>query len=185
MARQEEIQRLLDELRGADFAAKVLESPNDLSWLIEHCLSTRTKESIETALRRKDGGRLLVRLSACASASSVASASSRIARSRGWSTRTRRSSCTSARRPLGAHVAFDARHDEVCDRAVLSLEREDRAVRRKHEDVRCLGQQPLPLRDSTRVVTPLVGRAETPGELLDLLLDNASRSLTIATMCAS
>ena len=65
------VRRKTDELRGADFAADVFESPNDLSWLVEHCLSTGTKESIETTLRCTDGGRLFVRLSACASASNV------------------------------------------------------------------------------------------------------------------
>lgn len=65
------VRRKIDELRGADFAAAVFESPNDLSWLIEHCLSSRAKESIETTVRRKDGARLFVRLSACASASNV------------------------------------------------------------------------------------------------------------------
>ena len=65
------VRHKIDELRGVDFAADVFESPNDLSWLIEHCLSTRTKESIETTLRRKDGGRLFVRLSACATASNA------------------------------------------------------------------------------------------------------------------
>jgi nitrogen-specific signal transduction histidine kinase len=44
------------------FAAAVFEAPDALSWLIERCLSTRTKESIETTWRRNDGGRLHVRL---------------------------------------------------------------------------------------------------------------------------
>ena len=61
--------RSLDELRGAQFAAGVFEDPNGLSWLIERCLSSRTRESIETTWRRKDGGRLFVRLSAYACAS--------------------------------------------------------------------------------------------------------------------
>ena len=65
------VRRKIDELRGADFAAAVFESPNDLSWLVEHCVSTGTKESIETTLRRSDSGRLFVRLSACASASNI------------------------------------------------------------------------------------------------------------------
>jgi hypothetical protein len=65
------VRRTIDELRGAGFAADVFESPNDLPWLVEHCQSTGTKESIETTLRRTDGGRLFVRLSACASASNV------------------------------------------------------------------------------------------------------------------
>ena len=44
------------------FAAAVFEAPDALSWLIERCLSTRTKESSETTWRRNDGGRLHVRL---------------------------------------------------------------------------------------------------------------------------
>ena len=63
--------RSLDELRGAQFAAGVFEDPNGLSWLIERCLSSRTRESIETTWRRKDGGRLFVRLSAYACAPDV------------------------------------------------------------------------------------------------------------------
>lgn len=58
----------IDDLSEADFAAAVFESPNDLSWLIEQCLRTSAKESIETTLRRKDGARLFVRLSARPSA---------------------------------------------------------------------------------------------------------------------
>ena len=63
--------RTIDELRGAQFAAGVFEDPNGLSWLIDLCLSTRTRESIETTWRRKDGGRLFVRLSAYACAPEV------------------------------------------------------------------------------------------------------------------
>ncbi len=61
------VRRKNDELRGEDFAAAVFESPKDLSWLVERSLGTRTKESIETTLRRQDNARLFVRLSACAS----------------------------------------------------------------------------------------------------------------------
>jgi chromosome segregation ATPase len=57
--------RTIDELRTPQFAG-VFEDPSSLSVLIEHCLSTRTRESIETTWRRKDGGRLFVRLSAYA-----------------------------------------------------------------------------------------------------------------------
>ena len=64
-----------DELRGADWAAAVFESPNDLSWLIERCLGSRGKESTETTWRRKDGSRLWVRLSACATSSDLIEAS--------------------------------------------------------------------------------------------------------------
>jgi PAS domain S-box-containing protein len=60
-----------DELRGADLAASTFESPNDLSWLVERCLDSTRKESTETTWRRKDGSRLLVRLSACAISSDV------------------------------------------------------------------------------------------------------------------
>ena len=63
--------RTFDELRGTHFATAVFEDPNGLSWLIERCLSTRTRESIETTWRRKDGGRLFVRLSAYASSADV------------------------------------------------------------------------------------------------------------------
>jgi nitrogen-specific signal transduction histidine kinase len=63
--------RKADELRSADFAATVFESPDDLSWLIERCLSTRAIEAIETTWRGINGGRLVVRLSAFASASEV------------------------------------------------------------------------------------------------------------------
>jgi PAS domain S-box-containing protein len=52
------------ELASADFATAVFEAPQALSWLIERCISTRAKESIETTWRRQDGGRLFVRLSA-------------------------------------------------------------------------------------------------------------------------
>jgi hypothetical protein len=65
------VRRTVDDLRSADFAASVFESPNDLSWLLERCVGGSTKESIETTLRRKDGARLFVRLSARASAADV------------------------------------------------------------------------------------------------------------------
>ncbi|HKE84610.1 MAG TPA: PAS domain S-box protein [Vicinamibacterales bacterium] len=56
--------RTIDELQGLDFAAAIFEAPNVFSWLIERCIGSRGKESIETTWRRKDGGRLFVRLSA-------------------------------------------------------------------------------------------------------------------------
>jgi hypothetical protein len=64
-----------DELRSADWAAAVFESSSDLSWLIERCLGSKGKESTETAWRRKDGSRLLVRVSACATSSGLIEAS--------------------------------------------------------------------------------------------------------------
>jgi chromosome segregation ATPase len=65
------VRRSTEELKDASTAAAVFESPNDLTWLIERCLNTRTKESTETTVRREDGARLFVRLSACASAVDV------------------------------------------------------------------------------------------------------------------
>jgi hypothetical protein len=56
--------RTLGDVEGIEFAATVFEDPNVLSWLIERCLTTRTKESIDTTWRRHDGSRLFVRLSA-------------------------------------------------------------------------------------------------------------------------
>jgi len=56
--------RTVDDLPAAQFSAAVFEAPNVLSWLIERCVSTHSKESVETTWRRQDGGRLFVRLSA-------------------------------------------------------------------------------------------------------------------------
>lgn len=63
--------RSAEELNGADLAALIFESPNDLSWLIERCLGAGGKESTETTWRRKDGSRLLVRLSARATSADL------------------------------------------------------------------------------------------------------------------
>jgi nitrogen-specific signal transduction histidine kinase len=60
-----------DELHGADFAKTVFESPNDLTWLIERCSSTKARHSVETAWKRQDGKRFVVRLSAVESAPDV------------------------------------------------------------------------------------------------------------------
>jgi hypothetical protein len=61
------VYRKLEELRGGGVGATVFETPGDLSVLIQRCLATNATESIETTVRRKDGARLLVRLSAFAS----------------------------------------------------------------------------------------------------------------------
>jgi len=53
-----------DELRDADFVKAVFESTDDLSWLVERCLSTKTRQSVETAWKRRNDERLVVRLSA-------------------------------------------------------------------------------------------------------------------------
>ena len=63
--------RTLAELQGAQFPAAVFEAPNALFWLIERCLITRVKETVEAAWRRHDGGRLFVRVSARLSGSDV------------------------------------------------------------------------------------------------------------------
>ena len=60
--------RTADELRKVDFATTVFESPDDMHWLFERCLSTRTTELVETTWRNKDRGRLVVRLQATATA---------------------------------------------------------------------------------------------------------------------
>jgi PAS domain S-box-containing protein len=57
-----------DELRGADFVKTVFESADDLSWLIERCLTTKTRQSVETAWKRRNGEHIVVRLSAIESA---------------------------------------------------------------------------------------------------------------------
>jgi PAS domain-containing protein len=56
--------RMIDELRGTQFASAVFEAPDVLSWLIERCVSTTARESADTTWRRQDGRRLFVRLSA-------------------------------------------------------------------------------------------------------------------------
>jgi PAS domain S-box-containing protein len=52
------------ELASADFATTVFEAPQALSWLIERCVRSKARESIETTWRRQDGSRLFMRLSA-------------------------------------------------------------------------------------------------------------------------
>jgi PAS domain S-box-containing protein len=61
-----------NELRGTDFAKTIFEYPDDLSWLIERCLSTHARESVETAWKRKHGERIVVRVSAVESAPDLA-----------------------------------------------------------------------------------------------------------------
>ena len=59
--------RHAEDLRSLEFATTVFEVPDDLSWLVERCLSTRAAETIETTWRRKNGKHLAVRLTAFAS----------------------------------------------------------------------------------------------------------------------
>jgi PAS domain S-box-containing protein len=56
--------RTADELRKVDFATTIFESADDLRWLIERSVDTGTTELLETTWRRKDRGRLVVRLQA-------------------------------------------------------------------------------------------------------------------------
>jgi hypothetical protein len=63
--------RTIEDLRLARFPAGVFDAPNALLWLIERCLNTRVKETVEATWRRHDGGRLFVRLSARLSGSDV------------------------------------------------------------------------------------------------------------------
>jgi len=53
-----------DELRGIDFVKSTFEATDDLSWLIERCLGTKTRQVVDTAWKRRNGERLVVRLSA-------------------------------------------------------------------------------------------------------------------------
>jgi hypothetical protein len=48
-----------DQVHNADFAATIFESPDDLSWLIERCVSTRARESIETVWKSRKGKRVV------------------------------------------------------------------------------------------------------------------------------
>jgi hypothetical protein len=59
--------RKAGELRGDAFADSLFESPRDLSWLIERCLGTNARQSVETTWKHRNGTRLFVRLSAVAS----------------------------------------------------------------------------------------------------------------------
>ena len=56
--------RSADELRQVDFATVIFESADDLRWLVERSVDTGTTELLETTWRRKDRGRLVVRLQA-------------------------------------------------------------------------------------------------------------------------
>ena len=61
-----------DELQTVDFAGTVFESGDELQWIVDRCLASRSTESVETTWRRKDGSRIVVRVLAVAtSADSV------------------------------------------------------------------------------------------------------------------
>ena len=58
-ARPEEVQKL-------DFAGTVFESGDELQWIVDRCLRSRSTESVETTWRKKDGSRIVVRVKAVA-----------------------------------------------------------------------------------------------------------------------
>ncbi len=58
------VRRRASELSGPDVPATLFESPADLPWLIERCVTAAATESVETIVRRRDGVRIAVRLSA-------------------------------------------------------------------------------------------------------------------------
>jgi PAS domain S-box-containing protein len=60
-ATPEEVQRL-------DFAGTVFESGDELQWIVDRCLGSRSTESVETTWRKKDGSRIIVRVMAVATA---------------------------------------------------------------------------------------------------------------------
>ena len=55
-----------EELQKVDFAATVFESGDELQWIVDRCLASRSTESVETTWRRKDGTRIIVRVLAVA-----------------------------------------------------------------------------------------------------------------------
>jgi PAS domain S-box-containing protein len=61
--------RTSDDLLKVNFATRVFESGDSLRLLIERCLTMGKMEPVETRWRRKDGGRLVVRLHALPSVS--------------------------------------------------------------------------------------------------------------------
>ena len=63
--------RTAADLQKVDFATAVFESADDLHWLIERSANAGTVESVETTWRRKDRGRLAVRLHAAATNDSI------------------------------------------------------------------------------------------------------------------
>jgi hypothetical protein len=56
----------VDDLRKVDFAATVFDSSEELQWLIGRCIASGTPESVDTTWAKRDGTRMVVRLSALA-----------------------------------------------------------------------------------------------------------------------
>jgi PAS domain S-box-containing protein len=55
-----------EDVPKVDFAAAVFESADELQWIVDRCLASRSTESIDTTWRRKDGSRIIVRVLALA-----------------------------------------------------------------------------------------------------------------------
>jgi hypothetical protein len=55
-----------EEAHRIDFGTAVFESADEVPWLVDRCLASRSIESVETPWRRKDGSRLIVRVQAVA-----------------------------------------------------------------------------------------------------------------------
>jgi PAS domain S-box-containing protein len=51
-----------EDLQKVDFAATVFDSGDELQWIVDRCLASRSTESVETTWRRKDGTRVIVRV---------------------------------------------------------------------------------------------------------------------------
>ena len=61
--------KTLDDLLKVNFSTAVFESADELQWLVDRCLASRTTETVETTWRRKDGVGIVVRLMAIATSS--------------------------------------------------------------------------------------------------------------------
>ena len=55
-----------EEVQKVDFAGTVFESGDELQWIVDRCLASRSTESVETTWRRKDSSRVIVRVLAVA-----------------------------------------------------------------------------------------------------------------------
>ena len=55
-----------EDLQKVEFAATVFDSGDELQWIVDRCLASRSTESVETTWKRKDGTRVIVRVLAVA-----------------------------------------------------------------------------------------------------------------------
>jgi PAS domain S-box-containing protein len=54
------------EVQKIDFADTVFESGDELQWIVDRCIASRSTEAVETTWRKKDGSRIFVRVLAAA-----------------------------------------------------------------------------------------------------------------------